>query len=144
MSVKNVSVKTRMGAGMKIEALARTHALVIDQPAGAGGTDSGPTPLEYYEFALGGCICTIARIVAKQRGITMRGIEVTVSGELDTDVLLGRNQSTRSGFQSFTMSVEIDADIDLEQKKELIAEVEARCPVSENTSNPTPVHIEVK
>ncbi len=144
MPVKNVSVTTRMGAGMKIEAVARNHTLVIDQPAVAGGSDAGPTPLEYYQFALGGCICSIARIIAKQKGINLRGIEATVSGDLDTDVLLGKNQGARSGFQGFTITMEIDADLDLEQKKEFIADVEARCPVSENTSNPTPVHVEVK
>ena len=142
MALKNVTVKTKMGAsGMKIECSAGNHTLFIDQPASAGGTDAGPTPLEYYELSIAGCVSSIARIAAKQKGITMRGIEVSVSGDLDTDVLLGKNTAERAGFQAFTISVNLDADLTLEQKREFIEEVERRCPVSENTSNATPVKL---
>lgn len=144
MGIKNVSVKTKMGQGMKIEGFAGTHKVFIDQPAASGGTDSGPTPLEYYALSLAGCISSIARIAAKQKGINMRGIEVKVSGDLDVDVLLGKNKSTRAGFQNFTLSVNLDADLSPEQKKEFLSEVERRCPVSENTCNPTPIHLIVE
>lgn len=47
MAVKNVTLKTKMGkSGMKIECRAGKHTVFIDQPTSAGGTDSGPTPLE--------------------------------------------------------------------------------------------------
>ena len=143
MGLKNVTVKTKMGEGMKIECTAGNHTLFIDQPTSSGGTDSGPTPLEYYQFAIAGCISSIARIVAKQKGIDLRGISITSSGDLDVDVLLGKSNASRAGFTSISMTVDLDADLDLAQKKEFLAEVERRCPVSENTSNPTPVHLSV-
>lgn len=144
MAAKNVTVTTRMGAGMKIDCFARNHTLCIDQPSVAGGTDSGPTPLEFYGLALAGCVSSIGRIVAKQKGIDLRGMEVSVSGDLDVDVLLGKNSDARAGFTGFTISVKIDADLDQSQKMEFLREVERRCPVSENTSNPTPVKIVVE
>jgi putative redox protein len=144
MGIKTVTVKTKMGPGMKVEGLAGNHTVYIDQPAAAGGTDAGPTPLEYYQLALAGCISSIARIVAKQKAINVRGIEVTVSGELDVDVLLGKNQSNRSGFQRLVLTVDLDADLNPAQKKEFLEEVERRCPVSENTTNPTEVQLVVK
>ena len=144
MGSKNVKVRTTMGAGMKIECSAGHHTLYIDQPAAGGGSDSGPTPLEFYQLALAGCISSIARIVAKQKGINMRGIEVSVSGDIDTDVLLGKSQAARVGFQSLSMAVKLDADLNHEQKVEFLEEVERRCPVSDNTKNATPVHLEVE
>lgn len=143
MGMKNVTVKTKMGAGMKVDCFAGNHTLFIDQPAAAGGTDSGPTPLEYYALSIAGCISSIARIMARQKSINMRGIEVTVSGDLDADVLLGKSRNARAGFQGFTVTVDMDADLTPEQKKEFLEEVEGRCPVSENTSNPTPVQLVV-
>ena len=143
MTNKNVSVRTKMSDTMKIECSAGSHTLYIDQPAAAGGSDAGPTPLEYYELSLAGCISTVARIVAKQKGITMRGMDITVSGDIDTDVLLGKNQIERAGFQSLCVSVTLDADLSLEQKREFLDEVERRCPISDNTSNSTPVHVKL-
>ena len=48
-----------------------------------GGADKGPTPLEYLFVALAGCIGSIGRIVATQRKLNVRGMEITVEGELD-------------------------------------------------------------
>ena len=144
MATKIVSVTTKMGEGMKIECTAGKHTIYIDQPASAGGTDTGPTPLECYQMSLAGCVASIARIVAKQKSITMRGINVSVSGEIDTDILLGKSQSGRSGFKKFTVTVDLDADLDASQKLQFLEEVERRCPVSENTSNPTEVELLVK
>ena len=144
MGLKNVSVKTIMGEGMKVECHAGNHVVYIDQPTASGGTDAGPTPLEYYQLSLAGCISSIARIVARQKNITMRGIEVSISGDLDSDVLLGKSKNARAGFESFHVNVKLDADLSLEQKKEFIDEVERRCPVSENTSNATAVYLKVE
>lgn len=95
-------------------------------------------------FPLQAAFQCIARIAAKQKGISMRGIEVSVSGDLDTDVLLGKITTNRAGFQSFTIGVNLDADLTPEQKKEFLEEVERRCPVSENTSNPTTLKLVIE
>ena len=143
MALKTVTVKTKMGAGMKIEGQVGQHTIYIDQPVASGGTDSGPNPLEYYQLALAGCVSSIAKIVAKQKGITVRAIDVTVSGDLDTDVLLGKRSDCRAGFSGFTLAINLDADLTPAQKKEFLEEVDRRCPVSENTAHPTTVRLEV-
>ena len=139
MTHKNVVVHSELGLGTKIECRAGNHSFVIDQPKNAGGQDLGPTPLEYYLASIAGCISSIARIVAKQKNITLRGIKSECVGDINTDVLLGKNDQERSGFQSIKVQVSIDADLSDAQKKEFIEEVERRCPVSENTSNPSNV-----
>lgn len=143
-SMKKVEIVATLGSGMKIESRARGHLVVIDQPKSAGGMDAGPTPLEYLMFALAGCIGSIGRIVAHQKKIVLRGMEISVSGELDTDVLLGKSLENRAGFGGIVVRAKIDADLTDEQKREFLREVDERCPVSDNLRKVTSVLAEVE
>ncbi len=142
-TMKTVSVTATMGGGMKIDSDIRGHQVCIDQPAAAGGTDAGPTPLEFLFFSLAGCIASIGRIVASQKRLDIRGMTVDVSGELDLEGLLGKSKENRVGFQGFTVRVSVDADMSDEEKLAFVEEVDARCPVSENLGNPTAVKVEL-
>jgi uncharacterized OsmC-like protein len=142
-SIKTVEIKGVMGAGMKIECHAGRHTVLIDQPKAAGGTETGPTPLEYLMCSLAGCIGSIGRIVAHQKKIALRGMEIAVSGALDTDVLLGRSKQACAGFSGMVVRVKIDADLTDEQKREFLREVDERCPVSDNLRQVTSVVAEV-
>ena len=143
MANKRVEIVAKLGPGMKIESEVRNHRVVIDQPKPAGGTDGGPTPLEYVFCALAGCIGSIGRIVAHQKKIALRGMEISVSGELDVDVLLGKSKQNRAGFGGITVRARIDADLTDEQKREFLKEVDERCPVSDNLRQVTSVVAEV-
>ncbi len=141
MSVKKVQVEIKQGAGFKTECSAGKHMIVIDQPVPSGGTDAGPTPLEVQLMALGGCVAAIGRIIANQRKIALRGIEISIEGELDTDRLLGKPSDKRAGFSSITARVKIDADLSLVEKEAFLREIDERCPVSDNLAQVTPVSI---
>jgi putative redox protein len=138
-TIKHVKVEARLGERFKIESKIHDHTLYVDQPKTGGGEDAGPTPLEYMLLALAGCIATIGRIVAKQQRIALRGMVVTVEGELDVEALMGRNPEVRSGFTGFKVTAKIDADLSQEEKEKFLREVDRRCPVSENLHNPTPM-----
>jgi len=130
-----------MGERFTIESSIRGHKVHVDQPAAAGGQDSGPTPLEYLALALGSCIMSIGRIVANQQRIPLRGMRVSVSGELDLNGLLGKPTAGRAGFTGFTVAVDVDADLSREEKLRFLEEVDRRCPVSENLQHGTPVAV---
>ena len=59
--IKTISATADMGEGFQISAQLGNHRVVIDQPRSAGGSDSGPTPLEYFLFSLAGCVASIGR-----------------------------------------------------------------------------------
>ena len=141
MPAKTVQVEIKQGSGFKTECRAGKHLVTIDQPAPAGGTDAGPTPLDVQLMALGGCGAAIGRIIANQRKLAVRGIEVAVEGEIDTDGLLGKPTNKRVGFSAITARVKIDADISAVEKEKLLHEIDERCPISENLKNLTPVSI---
>ena len=141
MSAKKIMVEVKQGAGFRTECKAGKHTVIIDQPASGGGTDAGPTPLEVQLMALGGCVAAIGRIIAMQRKIALRGIEISIEGELDTDRLLGKHSDKRAGFSSIAARAKIDADLSPAEKETFLHAIEERCPVSDNLANATPVSI---
>ncbi len=87
---------------------------------------------------------TIGHIVAKQKRLAIRKIEVHVEGELDTDVLMGKNTEVRAGFSGIRVRTKIDADMSLQEKEQFLREVDARCPISDNIHNLTPIEFVVE
>lgn len=141
MPVKTVSVDAVQVDGFKIETKSRGHIAIVDQPQAGGGTDAGPTPLEYLFVSLAGCIVTIGHIVAKQRHLPVRKIEVHVEGELDTDVLMGKNTTVRPGFTAIRVHTKIDADMTQAEKEAFLKEVDAHCPISDNIQSVTSIEL---
>jgi len=143
MPAKTIQVELEQIHSFRTEGRAGKHTVIIDQPAAAGGTDAGPTPLDYQLIALGGCLAAIGRIIANQRRLPIRGFRVTVTGEINTDRLLGKPATTRVGFSAIQASVSVDADLTTEEKEKLLREIDERCPISENLQAPTPVTIKL-
>lgn len=143
-NIKKVSVESFLRENFTVESYIRGHKIFVDQPHNMGGVDKGPTPLEYFFVSLGGCIASIARIVANQKGLKIENFKVTIEGDVDLDVLLGKSQENRSGFMSIKVKIFFDSDMDEKQKKKFVEEVEKRCPISDNITNRTPVEIVIE
>lgn len=116
-----------------------SNPFVIDQPVAAGGKNEGPNPLEVFLSSLPACICAIARIIAMQRGIALRGIEAHAEGDIDKGFLLGKTTEGRAGFVAIRVKVSIDADMTPEEKAAFLHEVEKRCPIADNIAGTTSV-----
>lgn len=143
MAKKTVVVESTLNGKFVIESDIRGHRVVIDQPINVGGSDAGPTSMELLFVSLAGCIGSIGRIVAMQKRIALRGMQIKVEGELDLNGLLGKPVDGRIGFEGITISVDVDADMSAEEKEAFIHEVDRRCPVSENLMNTTPVSVKL-
>jgi len=141
MAKKTITVETIQQQGYKLVSHIGKHTLYIDQPEGVGGTDAGPTPLQYFLLSWAGCISAIARMVAQQKRIALHSIKLKVQGELDPDRLLGGDQGERVGFTAITIEADIDADLSLEEKQVFLKEVDARCPLSDNIAQATSVSV---
>lgn len=144
MPIKLVSIDAAQIDGFKIEARMRQHVALIDQPAAAGGTDSGPTPLEYLFVSLGSCVVTIGHIIAKQRRLPVRKIEVHIEGEVDTDVFMGKSTEARAGFSGIRVHTKVDADMSQAEKEAFVHDIDVRCPISDNIHNLTPIEFVIE
>ena len=142
-SIKTVKVTAEGPDGWVVKTHSGKHVSIVDQPEAMGGTDSGPTPLDYVFVALGSCLVIVAKIVAGQQKIDLRGVEVEVSGDLNLDVLRGQEKNERAGFTSITAKVNVDANMSKEEKEAFMEEVHKRCPISDNLINLTQVTIDI-
>ncbi len=70
--------------GVRFEAEARGHRLVIDQPLSGGGQDLGMTPPELLLASLASCAAYYAVEYLKARSLSTKGVEVKVNAEKAT------------------------------------------------------------
>ncbi len=143
MAIKTVRVEATQGSGYEMKVRAGNHTVTIDQPEPAGN-DAAPNPLEYFLVSLAGCVGAVARIIAGQRKIDLKGISLTVEGELDSDRLLGKTTDERAGFTEIRVKADFDSDMTPEEKSAFLMEVDSRCPVSDVMLNGTKVKFETR
>ena len=140
--LKTYSVTTTLVDGPMAQTPIGDHDFILDQPVAAGGTDKGPTPIDAFLSTISSCLGTIARIVARQKGITLAKMEFQVSGEIDIDILLGKSEEGRAGFNSINVEANLESpDLDDEGKIQFLHEVDRRCPVSETVLNGSSINI---
>jgi uncharacterized OsmC-like protein len=142
--LSTVKVQGSWKGGYRSDVKGPDHLLIIDQPEAGGGKNEGPNPLEVLLFALGGCLGTIAAIIAKQERIQLRGFETEIEGDVDKAFLMGKTEEGRAGFTEIRVSVKIDADMTDEEKQAFFKRVDARCPISDNMIHETNIVFDVK
>ncbi|AAL81605.1 osmotically inducible protein C [Pyrococcus furiosus DSM 3638] len=102
-----------------------------------------PSPIDYVLAALAGCINIVATLVAKDMGINIEDLTVEVEGVFNPGKLYGKGNE-RAGYKEIKVKIKVKSDADEETLKKWLEQVEARCPVSDNLANPTPLNIEVE
>ena len=63
----------------------RGHALLVDQPAGAGGADSAPTPTELFVASLASCVAFYAGRFLDRHHLDRSHLRVTAAFTMATD-----------------------------------------------------------
>jgi putative redox protein len=113
--------------------VAGRHRLIADEPAAAGGLDTGPNPYDYLSIALGACTAMTLRVYAEHKQLSLGSVSVEVShGKVASDHCAdcGEVAEGRGGkIDRFERTIRIKGGIDagLEAK---IAEIARKCPVS--------------
>jgi uncharacterized OsmC-like protein len=118
--------------------------IFMDEPVELGGRNGAPSPLDFILAAHAGCLNYMTFFIAKELGIPVSGTEITVRGSLDPAKFAGTDRSVRAGYQSLEVTIHVKSTANADQLAKLKSEVEARCPVSDNLANPTPVNISLK
>jgi uncharacterized OsmC-like protein len=111
--------------------------LIIDEPAALGGTDEGPSPVEYILAGLAGCLNVVGHIVAKELGFTIDKLKIEVTGNLNPDSLLGVSSAERAGFKKIDLKLIPETDAPIEVLVDWLKIVQDRCPVKDNLMNST-------
>ena len=105
--------------GMRHTVHIRQHTLTVDELPSNGGEDSGPSPHELYDAALGACKALTVLWYANRKGIALRDIEVVVDRD-DSD--------ERNGTYRLKAALRLGGDLSDAQRDELMR-VAGKCPV---------------
>ncbi len=119
---------------------AKAFELVNDEPPVLLSADKGPNPVENLLHALAGCLTTTLVYHAAARGIEVRDVSARLEGDLDLHGFLGLSDKVRRGFSGIRVAFTIDADMDEEDKRELIKIAQRYSPVFDMVTNGVPVN----
>jgi uncharacterized OsmC-like protein len=86
------------------------------------------SPVEMLLAGLGAGQEVSYRLCAARRGLTVRGVAVTVSGDLDLRGMHEGSGSSRSGFRRVEIDVALDCDASADEIQALADEVNGCCP----------------
>lgn len=120
---------------------ANAFKIFMDEPEELGGRNGAPNPLDFILAAHGGCLNFMTFFIANEMGIPMEGTEIDIVGKLDPSKFAGTDMNVRAGYQEIEIQIHVKSTASEEQIAQLLRAVEARCPVSDNITNSTPVNI---
>ena len=70
--------------------------ITVDEPENLGGTNEGPSPVEYVLAAFAGCLNVVGNMVAKEMGFKINSLSFQVRGELDPAKFMGKSEEPRA------------------------------------------------
>ena len=112
-----------------------------DEPAGLGGTDSAPNPVEQVAAALGNCLAVGYVAALTGRGIAIRELDIAVSGRArPAPVPRPRARATPATRRS-TSTSRIDSDADEATLQEVHRQVVGTSPVGHSLTNPVQLDV---
>lgn len=140
MSKLNFSIAGKSLSATKYQGKTRHFVHTIDEPEALGGKDEAPNPVEFILAGYAGCLNVVYHLIAKEIGIKVSSLYITINGDINPEKLLGISNKERAGFQSLNVHIELETNGSYEQEQELIKRVKERCPVNDNLANITPIN----
>ncbi|MEQ8746916.1 bifunctional alpha/beta hydrolase/OsmC family protein [Pyruvatibacter sp.] len=130
-------VETRNGK-FQNQVLAGRHMLTADEPENVGGMDTGPTPYQFLNAALGTCTAMTMRLYAERKAIPMERVIVRVGHDRihidDCEECAATDGDTKGQVDVLQREIEIRGDLDDAQRKKLM-EIADKCPVHRTLEN---------
>jgi len=117
----------------------RGFQFYIDAPQAFAGSNKAPTPFEYILAGYAGCINVVAHLTAKELGIQLLDLDINISGDLNTDKMLGIAGADRAGYKTIYVAIKTTTEIAPSLKSRWLKAIDTRCPVSDNLANTTPI-----
>lgn len=137
------SVEGQAESQTRLNAKARQFSIVIDEPPTLGGHDLGANPVEYLLASYAGCVNVMAYLIASELNIKLEKLTIKVDGNLNPNRLFGKAFDDRAGFKQINLSLNPVTKASPEELAKWIQEIERRCPINDNLTNPTPVSLKL-
>jgi uncharacterized OsmC-like protein/alpha/beta superfamily hydrolase len=115
--------ETRVGlAFQNIVASVGHMPFLVDEPIAVGGADSGPSPFQLLNAALGACTSITLRMYAGRKGIALDRVEVSVTHRRETD------SGSGEPLDIFERVISLGGTLTADEQQKLL-EIANKCPV---------------
>jgi putative redox protein len=121
-------VVVRGSGGFAQEIIAGSHHFVSDEPASAGGTDSGPTPYDLLLAALGSCTSMTIAMYARRKQWALERVTIRLRHSRVHAEDCAACETREAKLTVIERDIELDGELDEEQRARLLA-IANRCPV---------------
>ena len=128
-------ITAELTSGMEVWLSNGRHNWNADEPAEAGGTDSGPNPYDLLLSSLAACTCLTISMYCRHKGLTLHSIKASYEfSNVHADDCKNCDETDKGFIQMITSNVHISGDFDTAQEKRL-AQIVGRCPVHKTLAN---------
>lgn len=122
-------VTAELSSGTKVTVRAGRHSWTSDEPASAGGGDSGPNPYELLLGSLASCVALTLRLYANHKQLELESVEVELAFDRIHAADCERCDERSDGrVETIDSKVTIRGRFDASQRERL-TQIAARCPV---------------
>ena len=131
---EGVVVVRSAGEGVAQEIAAGSHRFLSDEPARAGGTDTGPTPYDLLLASLGACTSMTVTMYAQRKQWALQRVTVRLR---HSRVHAEDCEACETGDAWLTVidrDITLEGALDAEQRARLLA-IANRCPVHRTLSS---------
>lgn len=139
MSDLTFSIEGKAQTAARFSATARQFNIVIDEPPHLGGEDLAANPVEVLLASYGGCLNVVAHLTARELGINLEKLEISIKGNINPNRLLGVSEQERAGFKQIDVQFSPLTDASPELISRWIDIIKSRCPINDNLASPTPL-----
>jgi uncharacterized OsmC-like protein/pimeloyl-ACP methyl ester carboxylesterase len=112
------------------------HHFLTDEPVDFGGSDSGPTPYQFLNTALGGCTAMTVRMYADRKQWPLDRVTVTLDhakGHAEDCEACAEGEERRVDI--IERKIRFEGDLDTAQRAKLL-EIADKCPVHRTLNSP--------
>jgi uncharacterized OsmC-like protein len=126
--IRRVRAKTEWKGKLETVHRVRDFSFTIDEPEKIGGTNKGPTPLEYVLGAYNGCLQVVVETIARELDIRIANIALESVGTVDRRGMFG-TADVSPHFQQISTIIDVEIIEGKERVRELQEKLYQRCPM---------------
>ena len=128
-NIHHFGIEAAATSRCRLEARARQHSVVIDEPTIRGGSDSAATPLETMLASYLACLNVIAHLIADEMRITLDALSMSLDAAFDTNGVRNTTATTLP-FPEIALTMNVTTSASDDEIARLREDLEKRCPVT--------------